>query len=196
MYNEHSLLPLKVMPTKPEIRHRQIVARSRLFRVEALDLCFANGAERQYERLTSSASGAVLVVPVNAAGEVLLIREYAAGTDDYVLALPKGRVEPGEDPLAAADRELREEVGYGARQLSALRHVSIAPGYMQHQTLLVLAQELFPDRLEGDEPEPIEVVPWPLAELERLAFREDFHEARSLAALYLARERLADNTRS
>lgn len=190
MYNTTRFAEESPMPKKPAILRRETVARSRLFRVEALGLRFSNGAEAEYERLTSSTSGAVLVVPMLDADTVLLIREYAAGTDRYELALPKGRVEPGEDPLLAADRELQEEVGYGARRLTPLRHVSIAPGYMQHLTQLILAEELYPQRREGDEPEPIEVVPWSLSRLDELVMLEDFSEARSIAALYLARERL------
>ncbi len=66
------------MRKKPETLHREIVARSRLFRVEALDLRFSNGVEVKYERLTSSTSGAVIVVPMLDDDTVLLIREYSA----------------------------------------------------------------------------------------------------------------------
>jgi ADP-ribose diphosphatase len=54
----------------------------------------------------------------------------------------------------------------------------------------VLAEDLYPDRLEGDEPEEIEVVPWPLADIASLLQMEDCTEARSIAALYMVRERL------
>ncbi|WP_041595173.1 ADP compounds hydrolase NudE [Halorhodospira halophila] len=175
----------------PETLHRSTVARSRLFRIEAVGLRFGNGVEVEYERLGGSAAGAVLVVPVTARGEVLLIREYAAGTECYELGLPKGRVEPGEDPLRAANRELMEEVGYGAEALTVLRSVTLAPAYFSHRTQLILAEGLFEHRLPGDEPEPIEVVPWPLGELERLLGQSDLTEARSITALYLARDHLA-----
>lgn len=178
------------MRKKPEVLRREMVARSRLFRVEAVGLRFGNGVEVEFERLTSSLSGAVLVVPMLDDDTVLLIREYAAGTDRYELALPKGLVEPGEDMLLAADRELQEECGYGARNLTLLRDVTIAPGYMQHRTHLVLAQELYPQRREGDEPEPIEVVPWALDRLDELVWRDEFSEARSMVALYMVRDRL------
>lgn len=184
--------PKRIMRKKPETLRREVVARSRLFRVEAVGLRFGNGVEVEYERLTSSTSGAVLVVPMLDPQTVLLIREYAAGTDRYELALPKGRVEPGEDMLAAADRELQEECGYGARRLTLLRDVSIAPGYMQHRTHIVLAEELYPQRQQGDEPEPIEVVPWKLRELDMLMRLEEFSEARSMVALYMVRERLRE----
>lgn len=178
---------------KPETLDVRTVARSRLFHVEAVSLRFANGVEVEFERLApGSGSGAVLVVPVRADGQVLLIREYAAGTNRYELGLPKGRMEDGEDPLVTAVRELREEVGMGARRVRALRRMSLAPGYSAHETHIVLAEDLYPDRLPGDEPEEIEVVPWPLADLAGLLAREDFTEARSVAAMYLARDALAN----
>jgi len=166
------------------------VARSRLFRVEQLDLRFANGTEVQYERLTGSPRGAVLAVPMADAGTVLLIREYAAGTDRYELALPKGRIEAGEDALEAANREIREEVGYAARSLEHITSLTIAPGYLAHTTHIVLARDLYPDPAPGDEPEEIEVVPWSIHRLPELLRRRDCTEARSIAALFIVREKL------
>ena len=61
---------------------------------------------------------------------------------------------------------------------------------MSHQTHIVLAQDLYPERLEGDEPEELEVVPWKLDALGELVLREDCTEGRSIAALFIARERL------
>ncbi len=179
------------MTRKPEILHTRTVARSRLFRVEAGGLRFGNGAEVEFERLAPGrGGGAVLIIPVLEDGTVLLVREYAGGTDRYELGLPKGGLEPGEQPLDAANRELREEVGYAARELVPLRSMTVAPGYISHQTHVVLARDLYPDRLEGDEPEELEVVPWPLARLPELLARDDLTEARSIAALYLARDYL------
>ena len=178
------------MRKKPTILSSRTVARSRLFHVEEVELEFSNGVNTRYERLVGSSRGAVLIVPVMDDGNVLLIREYAAGTHRYELALPKGRIEAGEDLLAAANREIMEEVGYGARELIHLTSLTIAPGYLNHTTHVVLARDLHPQRLDGDEPEAIEVVPWPLDRIEALSAQEDFTEARSIAALYLARERL------
>jgi len=66
----------------------------------------------------------------------------------------------------------------------------VAPGYLFHTTHIVLARDLYPRRLEGDEPEPIEVVPWKISQLDRLLQRDDFTEARSIAALYMVRDKL------
>jgi ADP-ribose diphosphatase len=62
---------------------------------------------------------------------------------------------------------------------------------MTHMAHVVLAQDLYPERLQGDEPEELEVVPWKLADLHTLVSRDDVTEGRSIAALFMAREYLA-----
>ena len=161
-----------------------------LYRLEKLDLEFSNGERRRYERLKSRGHGAVIIAAVPDPDTVLLIREYAAGVHRYELGLPKGRMDAGEAVLDAANRELKEEVGFGARKLTNLRSITLAPTYMSHQIHLVLAEELYPERLPGDEPEELEVVPWKLADLHELMLREDCSEGRSLAALFIVREYL------
>ena len=95
------------MRQKPTVLASEIVASSRLFRVEQLQLRFANGVERTYERLASKGTGygAVMIVAMADARHALLVEEYCAGTDDYQISLPKGLIEPGEDVLVAANRE-------------------------------------------------------------------------------------------
>lgn len=160
-------------------------------RVEELDLEFSNGERRRYRRLKPRGSGAVIIAALPDPDTVLLVREYACGVDRYELGLPKGRIDRGETPLQAADRELKEEVGFGARRLHILRILTLVPTYMSHQTYLVLAEDLYPERLPGDEPEELEVVPWRLDALHELILREDCSEGRSLAALFIVREFLA-----
>ncbi|AGZ37632.1 ADP compounds hydrolase NudE [Pseudomonas sp. SWI6] len=180
------------MRQKPTVLNREIVASSRLFRVEAVQLRFANGNERTYERLVGRGNGygAVMVVAMLDAEHAVLVEEYCGGTDEYELSLPKGLIEPGEDVLAAADRELKEEAGFGARQLEHLTELSLSPGYMSQKIQVVLATDLYEERLEGDEPEPMRVDKVNLRELSALAMHPQFTEGRALAALYLARDLL------
>lgn len=166
------------------------VAKSGMIRIEQLHLRFTNGVERHYQRMKRG-RGAVMMVPLLDRETALLIREYAAGTDRYELVLPKGRLEKGEDILEAANRELMEEVGYGARQLREINRFTLAPTFMGHETHVILATDLYEQREQGDEPEELEVIPWKLSELNALIAREDCTEARSMAALYMVREMLA-----
>ena len=158
------------------------------YRMEQVDLEFGNGERRRYERLHSRGHGAVIVVPLLDEDTVLLVREYAAGVHRYELGLVKGRIDAGETALAAANRELQEEAGYAARSLLHLRALTLSPSYMSHQTELIVARDLYPQRLPGDEPEELEVVPWKLDALHELVLREDFSEGRSIAALFITRE--------
>lgn len=184
------------MRDKPEVLASETIARTRIFRIEKVDLKFSNGVQASYERLRSNSPGAVLVIPMLDSETVLMIREYAAGVHRYELALPKGRVEQGESLIEAANRELMEEVGYGARRLRQIASLTVAPGYLGHVTHLILAQDLYEQRLHGDEPEEIEVVPWRLRDLPGLLACEDCTEARSIAALFMTRELLAEEAAS
>lgn len=175
----------------PEVLHSEIVARTNIFRVERRELRFSNGIQVSHERLVGSENGAVLIVPMLDQHTVLLIREYATGVHRYELALPKGRIEADEPLLEAANREIMEEVGYGANKLHHLTSLTVAPGYLSHSTHIVLAEDLYPERHDGDEPEKIEVVPWRLDELPKLLAQKDCTEARSIAALFMVREHLA-----
>lgn len=176
------------MPTLPEILKKTIVARSRLFAIEEVALRFSNGVERIYERLRAPGRGAVLVVPLLDDDTVVMIREYGVGTERYELGLPKGAMDEGETLEEAATRELMEEAGYGARTLTPLRGFTLSPSYMGHQLMVVLAEDLYPERREGDEPEPLEVLTLKLSELEQWVWREELSEARVVAALYLVRD--------
>lgn len=182
------------MPKPPHIKARRTLNETGVFHIEEIDLTFSNGQQRTYQRVVGSDEGAVLVVPMLDDKTLLLIREYAAGVNRYELAFPKGHIEAGEDALNAGQRELQEETGYAATRLQPLSSVSVAPGYIYHTTHLVLAQDLYPSPLPGDEPEPIEVIPWKLDNLDQLLARDDFTEARSQLALFLTLRRLSENT--
>ena len=170
----------------PEILETKTVARSRLFSIETLKLRFSNGVERLYERLPARGRQAVIVVAINTDDEVILVREYLAGLHRYELNLPKGTVDPGETFEEAANRELKEEAGFGARKLDYVRQITLAPAYMGFSIHVILARDLYPESLPGDEPEIMEVKKWRLQEADQLVMSELLSESRSIAALKLA----------
>ncbi len=180
-------LPEKNLPKIHAVRAREEGDRH----VEEVDLEFANGERRRYRRVLSRGPGSVIIAAMVDADTVLLVREYACGMHRYELGLPKGRMDAGETPEQAANRELKEETGFGARRLQVVRPITLAPSYMQFAAHLVLAEDLYPERLPGDEPEEIDVVPWKLADLHELMLRDDCSEGRSLAAMFIVRELLA-----
>ncbi len=181
--------PMSKTHQKPKILNVETVARSRMFRIQSVNLIFSNGENRVYERLLPEGRQAVMIVPVMN-DNILLIREYAVAIEDYELGFPKGLVEPDEDILVAANREMMEEIGYGARKLTVLSKLTLAPSYFASSMTIVLAEDLYEHRLEGDEPEPLTLVPWPRSHMMKLLEQHDFNEARNVSALFLAREYL------
>lgn len=169
----------------PTILAENIELKSRIFTVQSQQIAFANGTQVVYERLVGNPNGAVLIVPLLDDDHLLLIREYGAGVGRYELGFPKGKIDPGEGWQQACIRESQEEIGYLPNQVKLLDSVSLAAGYMTHQTHIVLATELEPSDAEGDEPEPLEVVKWPLESWAELLSHPDFSEGRAYAALML-----------
>lgn len=173
------------MRSKPICLKRKIVAKSKLFEIEQMKLKFSNGNERCYERIIGYPRGAVLVVAITHDAKMILINEYTAGTDRYEWGFPKGLIDPGENLFQAANRELQEEVGFAANQLEFIKTVSINSGYFGSKLEVVLAWDLYPQQLSGDEPEPLEIIYWPLNATDELLIQEEFTEARSIAAMFM-----------
>lgn len=174
----------------PKVKNSKWLTHSRLFHVEELELEFSNGTNRVYERLNPAAHSAVMIVAMLDEDTVLLAREYGAGIGDYYLSLPKGAIDPGETVLAAADRELKEEMGYGAGSIVEIKQLHLSPSYMGNALTVVFASDLYEQRLEGDEPEEIEVIPYPIDDLDKLIFGNQINEAYAVAALMLVRHAL------
>lgn len=174
----------------PKITAVESVAKSRFFTIEQLNLTFSNGVKREYERMVGGGQGAVMIVPMLDDDTMLLVREYCAGTHSYELGFPKGLIDPNESGSIAANRELKEEVGYGAHSLISLHEVKMAPAFFNASMEIFIATDLYLERLEGDEPEELEVVPWKLSDYQLLLSQDDFNEARSIAALMLVKDHL------
>ncbi len=175
------------MRKKPVLSNIKNIATTKYFNIQSMDVEFSNGEKRQYERLKPPGEGAVLVIPMLDDDTVLMIYEYSGGTDRYELALTKGKIDKGESTIDAANRELIEEIGYGAKKLELIKTITLAPGYQSNFTHIVLAQDLYEDSAEGDEPEPLQVVKHKLSNLDQLVYDEDLTEARTIAALYMAK---------
>ena len=127
--------------------------------------------------------GAVVVAAVDADDNVFLVRQYRHPIGRELLEFPAGTLEPEEEPLAAAKRELREEVGLEAREWTPLPAFFSSPGFVNERLYPFLARNLTKVPSDPDDDEVISVVRYPLAELlERL---DEVADAKTLATLAL-----------
>lgn len=137
--------------------------------------------------------GAVAIAALDADGQLLLVRQYRHAAGEWLLEVPAGRVEPGEDRLRAAMRELEEETGQRAANWSVLREFYAAPGFCSEWLTLFLATGLVragADLKPKDHDEEIEIVRRRPATL----FESDVKDAKTLiaAALLTARSARGD----
>lgn len=134
--------------------------------------------------------GASAVVPLKEDGSVVLIHQFRHAADGYLYEVPAGTLAPGESPEACAMREVEEEVGYRAGRLERLGSIVTAPGFCDEQIHLYLATELQRSRQSLDQDEILTVLEMPLVEAMARIYDNTIRDAKSIAALVLAFEKV------
>jgi ADP-ribose pyrophosphatase len=133
------------------------------------------------EREIVAHPGAVAVVARDGDRLVLVRQPREAVGEDALLELPAGKLDPGEEPLATAQRELAEEIGRGARSWKLLTRFYTSPGFADEECHVFLAEELYDEAGEAEENERIEVVNLPLGELDEAI--ADCRDSKTLVGL-------------
>src|SRR3954453_7438098 len=131
--------------------------------------------------------GAVAIVAHDDLHIYLVRQPREAVGEEALLELPAGKLDaPGESPLEGAKRGLAEEIGKGASEWLELKRFSPSPGFAEEEVIVYLATDLHDARAEAEEEERLEVVAWPLAELDRAI--AECRDAKSLIGMLLFRE--------
>lgn len=134
--------------------------------------------------------GSVVIIPIDENGNLLLVRQYRHATGKDLLELPAGTLEEGEDPQVCAAREIREETGMAATKFTKVGEFYLAPGYSTEFMIVYLATGLSVSPLDADDDEFLSVETVPMAEAIQMAERGEIPDAKSLAALFLAKSSL------
>lgn len=139
---------------------------------------------RVAHHLTLRHPGAVVCLPYQHDGTLLTIQQYRHSIRQILLEFPAGTLEPGEDPLVCAQRELAEEVGQQANSWEPLGTFHPAPGFCSEIQYGFLAKDLTPCPMAPEDDELIEIVPMHSAEVERAICDGRMSDSKSIA-LYM-----------
>ncbi len=174
-------MPFELLKSEP-------VFQGRAFKIRRDYLKTPDGRETKYEVVEHV--GSVVIVPLDANGDLLFVRQYrhAAGMD--LLELPAGTRNGDEPYEVCAGREIREEIGMAAGKLERIGDFYLAPGYSTEFMAVFLATNLNHDPLEADADEFLQVERIPGKKAIEMAETGQMPDAKTLAALFLVRERL------
>lgn len=132
--------------------------------------------------------GGVGILPIDAQGNVVLVRQFRYPYGEVVYEIPAGKMDHGpEDAEACGVRELREETGFTAGRMVPLGEIYPSPGFLTEVVYLYAALDLVPGPSQPDEDEFVEHVTMPFAELEKRIMDNEIKDGKTVVAAYRAR---------
>lgn len=135
---------------KPEVTSSETIYSGRIFDIRIDEI---REGKLEYKREIVVHKGSAVIVPVFDDGTVALVRQYRHAAGEYLLEIPAGTLNEGEDPIAGAVRELEEEIGVTASRIEKLTEFYVSPGFLTEKMYIYLAAGLTEvgQKLEDDE---------------------------------------------
>lgn len=174
------------MLTRGEAKKEKTISSQRIFEGRAVKLRVdtvvkPNGKSTTREIVEHN--DCVAVVVLDSKDRAILVRQYRKAVDKYLLEIPAGSIEAGEQPIDCVRRELQEEIGYLPNRIESLGGFYAAPGYCTEYLHLYLATNLVPSRKRAEDTEDIEVVRVPLSNIPDMIASGEICDAKSIAGL-------------
>ncbi len=163
---------------------REIVFNGRIFKIAKCraELCNHDIVDREI----MLHNGGVCVLPVDKDGNILLVQQYRYGASCFLLEVPAGKLEEGEDPFACAVRELSEETGCKAEKWRSLGKMNASPAIMSEIIYIYMAEDLSYGERHLDADEFLDVVKLPFREALAMIFSGEITDAKTQIALLKA----------
>lgn len=171
-----------------ELIRSETILEGRAFKIRRDYLRTPNGRETRLEIIEHG--GSVVLIPIDNDGNMLFVRQYRHAAGDDLLELPAGTRDGDESFEECAAREIREETGMEAGKLQKVGEFYLAPGYSSEFMAVYLATDLKENALDADEDEFLDVEKIPLEKALQMAEQGHLPDAKSLAALLLAKRYL------
>lgn len=159
----------------------QVIYTGKVFGIRRDEVIEPSGVRTTREMITHP--GSVVVLPVLPDGRVLLIQQYRYAARQYLWELVAGRIDEGETPLQAAERELKEETGYRAKHLKIFLELFPTPGFLEEKMFLLLAEGLTPGEATPEDDEKIISRAYKRKQIENMLQKKELRDAKTIAGL-------------
>lgn len=138
-----------------------------------------------YREIVEHNGGAVLI-GVTGDKKILMVRQYRKAAGKVMFEVPAGKIDPGEDPMTTASRELKEETGYTPTEVKYLAKFYPSVGYSMEVLYLYLCTGLIPGETHFDDNEALDIEEWDVDELHEMVLKGEIDDAKTLIAIEYA----------
>ena len=180
--------PAKLSKTKATVLKSKVSFQGKVFSVVTDKVTEPGGVTSTRDVIRHNGSVVILAVDASenpADPSILLERQYRYAAGQFLLELPAGRIEPGENPLAAAKREMIEETGFRARKWTLLTKYFASPGFLGEWMQIYLARDIAPGAATPEPDEHIQLLPTPLSKAMDMVAANKIHDGKTLIGLSL-----------
>ncbi|NCS89803.1 MAG: ADP-ribose pyrophosphatase [Ignavibacteria bacterium CG2_30_36_16] len=172
-----------------KLNKSEVLYRGKVFDLQIDEITYDSG-NNGIREIAVHAGGAV-IVPITNEGKIVLVKQFRYPFQKYMLEMPAGKLNKGEDPYLCAVRELEEETGYKADKVEKLGAIATTPGFCTEILHLYIATGLTPGRHNREEGElTMEVYEYSFEDVERLISEGELYDAKSICAFYMAYNKL------
>ena len=166
-----------------EVKEITNIYKGKIFDVAVERVRLPNGATKNREVVRHP--GAAAMVPLLDDGTVVLVKQYRHAVGEFVWEIPAGTLEPDEDSVTCARRELTEEIGYKAEHLDKITEILPAPGYTDERIHIFVATGLSLAEQSLEDDEVLEVEPVPIQRAVEMIRQGKIQDAKSIVGILL-----------
>ena len=174
------------------INSRASIHRSKVFELVRENITLENGTTTDVEFIEHP--GAAAIIPFVDDIRIVLLKQYRHALKNYIWEIPAGTLDPREDIISCAKRELIEETGFSAGQWQKLGEITPLPGYSDERIHIFLARELQPADRKLDPDEIIQTQEVPLYQALEMIGEGKIQDAKSIAGLFMASQLSKSNS--
>lgn len=160
---------------------REIIYQGRIINVFKDKMQLPTGAIIHRELV--SHVGGVAILPVLDEETYVFVRQFRFGKDELMLEIPAGIIDPGEEPLETAKRELEEEIGFRANTVKYLTTMYPTPGYCDEELHIYIGNDLSKTKQNLDEHEILDVVKIPKVQARQMVFNGEIKDSKTIIAV-------------